>query len=202
MNVNRRTFDWFNWNKRKKEIIVYLIETRRINHQRNWTDVTLSIWYSVYKTLHRQYTKLMKLKSEKSQYISLIIKVFDFFLNELWYCIAWTFIQYNLLDDDGNNDNEIDKSRNDYSRQLLFYFYFFIIILLPLRNLYSMSAVINSFEIELKYEIHLYNFFFSFINELWFIRSTVHFLWYNGKRDREGDENGRWRWYWFHYSYL
>lgn len=97
MNVNRRTFDWFNWNKRKKEIIVYLIETRRINHQRNWTDVTLSIWYSVYKTLHRQYTKLMKLKSEKSQYISLIIKVFDFFLNELWYCIAWTFIHTTYL---------------------------------------------------------------------------------------------------------
>lgn len=93
----------------------------------------------------------------------MLIKVFDFFLNKLWYSIDWIFIQYisysmmiimmAMI---------ISMKVVAITRQLLlFYFCFFIIISRYHFGIsYSMSVVINSFEIDLKYEIHLSNFFY------------------------------------------
>lgn len=107
------------------------------------------------------------------------------------YGIPLNELSSNLLDD----DNDGDESRCDYTRQLLllFYFYFFIIISWYHFGIsYSMSVVINSFEIELKYEIHLS--IFSFINELWsnvYKLSTVFsFIQWEEKEKKMKDEGG------------
>lgn len=73
---------------------------------------------------------------------------------------------------------------------LLFYFYFFHHhFIIPLGIFYSMSADINSFEIEVKYEIHLCNFLpllFSIINRgLYTQLSTGFFSQYNVDKEKE-----------------
>lgn len=108
MNVNTSAFDWFNWNKRrgKKKKKLLSIRLKSIIDQ-----IELTWLYDmVYQFDDVEFREIM------ISYCSL--KYLISILNEWWYCIAWTFIQPNLLDNDDNGD-DINESRYEYSTNII-----------------------------------------------------------------------------------